>query len=167
MDRHFKREKHDQIPNVDQQEGRVAFWLHDPESGWSYSVTIPSTTVQPKSRAIDGSLINPIVFYRVQVAIESPQGVSTTRSILRRFSDFLKLFTTLKRVFPQKNLPPAPPKHAFLRINSSRQHIEERRAALEEWLNKLLYDNELSRSVSMASFLELEAAAWSCGWFSF
>ncbi|XP_011621232.1 PX domain-containing protein EREL1 isoform X2 [Amborella trichopoda] len=161
MDRHFKREKHDQIPNVDQQEGRVAFWLHDPESGWSYSVTIPSTTVQPKSRAIDGSLINPIVFYRVQVAIESPQGVSTTRSILRRFSDFLKLFTTLKRVFPQKNLPPAPPKHAFLRINSSRQHIEERRAALEEWLNKLLYDNELSRSVSMASFLELEAAAWS------
>lgn len=30
-------------------------------------------------------------FYRVQVGIQSPEGITTTRGILRRFNDFLKL----------------------------------------------------------------------------
>ncbi|KAL5974253.1 hypothetical protein ACLOJK_030917 [Asimina triloba] len=64
-------------------------------------------------------------------------------------------------------LPPPPPKHSFLRINSSRPLLEERRYALEEWMDKLLSDIELSRSVLVASFLELEAAARSCGCTSF
>jgi hypothetical protein len=33
---------------------------------------------------------------------------------------------------------------------------------LEQWMTKLLSDIDLSRSVSVASFLELEAAARSC-----
>ncbi|MQL81735.1 hypothetical protein Taro_014201 [Colocasia esculenta] len=32
---------------------------------------------------------------------------------------------SLKKSFPKKNIPPAPPKHAFLRINSSRLLLEE------------------------------------------
>ncbi|XP_031480135.1 PX domain-containing protein EREL1 isoform X2 [Nymphaea colorata] len=95
----------------------------------------------------------------VQIGIQSPEGVTSVRTILRRFSDFLKLFTTLKRVFPRKNLPSPPPKHAFLRVNSSRVQLEERRSALEEWMGKLLSDIDLSRSVPVASFLDLEAAA--------
>jgi hypothetical protein len=31
----------------------------------------------------------------------------------------------LKRAFPRKDVPAAPPKHAFLRINSSRLLLEE------------------------------------------
>lgn len=31
-------------------------------------------------------------FYRVQVGVQSPEGNTTTRGILRRFNDFLKLF---------------------------------------------------------------------------
>ncbi|KAK8343745.1 hypothetical protein V6Z12_A07G035200 [Gossypium hirsutum] len=98
-----------------------------------------------------------IDFYRVQVGLQSPEGVTTTRGVLRRFNDFLKLFTELKTAFPKKSLPPAPPK-GLLRMKS-RVLLEERRCSLEEWMTKLLSDIDLSRSVTVASFLELEAAA--------
>ncbi|XP_052886540.1 PX domain-containing protein EREL1 isoform X8 [Gossypium arboreum] len=132
--------------------GRETVWPHDPQTGWSYSVTIPSWVVLPKARDSD-----PVVFYRVQVGLQSPEGVTTTRGVLRRFNDFLKLFTELKTAFPKKSLPPAPPK-GLLRMKS-RVLLEERRCSLEEWMTKLLSDIDLSRSVTVASFLELEAAA--------
>ncbi|KAG4190415.1 hypothetical protein ERO13_A07G029000v2 [Gossypium hirsutum] len=132
--------------------GRETVWPHDPQTGWSYSVTIPSWVVIPKARDSD-----PVVFYRVQVGLQSPEGVTTTRGVLRRFNDFLKLFTELKTAFPKKSLPPAPPK-GLLRMKS-RVLLEERRCSLEEWMTKLLSDIDLSRSVTVASFLELEAAA--------
>ncbi|XP_052886539.1 PX domain-containing protein EREL1 isoform X7 [Gossypium arboreum] len=134
------------------QNGRETVWPHDPQTGWSYSVTIPSWVVLPKARDSD-----PVVFYRVQVGLQSPEGVTTTRGVLRRFNDFLKLFTELKTAFPKKSLPPAPPK-GLLRMKS-RVLLEERRCSLEEWMTKLLSDIDLSRSVTVASFLELEAAA--------
>ncbi|GLT25334.1 hypothetical protein SLA2020_004680 [Shorea laevis] len=132
--------------------GRETVWPHDPHTGWSYCVMIPSWVVLPKSRDSD-----PVVFYRVQVGVQSPEGVTTTRGVLRRFNDFLKLFTDLKREFPKKSLPPAPPK-GLLRLKS-RALLEERRCSLEEWMTKLPSDIDLSRSVAVASFLELEAAA--------
>ncbi|XP_078443489.1 PX domain-containing protein EREL1-like isoform X2 [Wolffia australiana] len=106
--------------------GRDTVWPHDPQTGWSYCVTVPTWTVQPDLGTLDDTLASPIV---------------------------------LKKVFPKKNIPPAPPKHSLLRINSSRLLLEERRYALEEWMDKLLSDIDLSRSVHVASFLELEAAA--------
>ncbi|XP_065848413.1 PX domain-containing protein EREL1 isoform X2 [Euphorbia lathyris] len=96
-------------------------------------------------------------FYRVQVGLQSPEGVTTTRVVLRRFNHFLKLFTDLKKSFPKKNLPSAPPK-GLLRIKS-RTLLEERRCSLEEWMAKLLSDIDISRSMIVASFLELEASA--------
>uniref|UniRef100_A0A5B7A8B3 PX domain-containing protein n=1 Tax=Davidia involucrata TaxID=16924 RepID=A0A5B7A8B3_DAVIN len=132
--------------------GRDTVWPHDPRTGWSYCVTIPSWVALPKSRDSD-----PVVFYRVQVGIQSPEGITTMRGVLRRFNDFLKLFTVLKKAFPKKNLPPAPPK-GFLPMKS-RALLEERRCSLEEWMSKLLSDIDLSRSIAVASFLELEAAA--------
>ncbi|XP_010546553.1 PREDICTED: uncharacterized protein LOC104818613 isoform X2 [Tarenaya hassleriana] len=132
--------------------GRDTVWPHDPRTGWNYCVTIPSWVVLPKSRNSD-----PIVFYRVQVGVQSPEGVTTTRGVLRRFNDFLKLLANLKREFPRKSFPSAPPK-GLMRMKS-RAMLEERRCSLEEWMTKLLSDIDLSRSVIVASFLELEAAA--------
>ncbi|KAI3454216.1 hypothetical protein Pfo_010879 [Paulownia fortunei] len=132
--------------------GRETVWPHDPRTGWSYCVTIPSWVVLAKSRDSD-----PTVFYRVQVGIQSPEGLTTTRTVLRRFNDFLKLHAALKRAFHQKNLPPTPPK-GLLRMKT-RAMLEERRSSLEEWMTKLLSDIDLSRSIAVASFLELEAAA--------
>ncbi|XP_017236811.1 PX domain-containing protein EREL1 isoform X2 [Daucus carota subsp. sativus] len=79
------------------------------------------------------------------------------RGVLRRFNDFMKLLAALKKAFPRKNLPPAPPK-GLLRIRS-KALLEERRSSLEVWMEKLLSDIDISRSVVVASFLELEAAA--------
>jgi hypothetical protein len=79
------------------------------------------------------------------------------RGILRRFNDFVKLLADLKRAFPRKSFPSAPPK-GFLRVKS-RDMLEERRCSLEDWMTKLLSDIELARSVVVASFLELEATA--------
>jgi hypothetical protein len=62
-------------------------------------------------------------FYRVQVSVQSPEGITTMRGVLRRFNDFLKLLTDLKRTFPRKGFPSAPPK-GLLRMKS--------RAVLEE-----------------------------------
>ncbi|KAK3020483.1 hypothetical protein RJ639_045733 [Escallonia herrerae] len=132
-------------------DGRNTIWPHNPHRRWSYCVTIPSWTILPNSRGSD-----PVAFYRVQIGIQSPEGVTTTRGILRRFSDFLKLYSELKKVFPKKNLAPAPPKR-LLRMKS-RPLYEERRCALEDWMEKVLSDIDLSRSAPVATFLELEAA---------
>ncbi|RZC06130.1 PX domain-containing protein EREL1 isoform B [Glycine soja] len=134
--------------------GRDTVWPHNHRTGWSYCVTIPSWAFVPKSRNSD-----PIVgqFYRVQVGVQSPEGITKVHGVLRRFNDFLKLFADIKKEFPRKNIPPAPPK-GLLRLKS-RALLEERRCSLEEWIAKLLSDIDISRCTAVASFLELEAAA--------
>ncbi|XP_020549873.1 PX domain-containing protein EREL1-like [Sesamum indicum] len=132
--------------------GRETVWPHDPRTGWSYCVTIPSWIVLAKTRDSE-----PTVFYRVQVGIQSPEGITTTRTVLRRFNDFLKLHAALKRFFPRKSIPPTPPK-GLLRMKT-RVMLEARRSSLEEWMANVLSDIDLSRSMAVASFLELEAAA--------
>ncbi|KAF8658516.1 hypothetical protein HU200_058972 [Digitaria exilis] len=121
-------------------EGRNTIWPHNPQTGWSYCVMVPSWITQ------------------------TPEAGVTADSFLKS--------VVLKSAFPKKDVPSAPPKHAFLRINSSRLLLEEvrgiisthvnvsqRRHALEEWMQKLLSDIDLSRSAPVAAFLELEAAA--------
>ncbi|KAI3687118.1 hypothetical protein L1987_80809 [Smallanthus sonchifolius] len=132
--------------------GRDTVWPHDPSTGWSYCITIPTWVVLPKSKDSDS-----VVFYRLVVGLQSPQGATTTRAVLRRFNDFLRLLAALRKAFPQKNLPAAPPK-GFLRLKS-RTLLDERRCTLEEWMTKLLSDIDVSRSIVVASFLELESAA--------
>ncbi|KAK4756389.1 hypothetical protein SAY87_006516 [Trapa incisa] len=130
--------------------GRNTVWPQDPRTGWSYCVTIPSWTLLPK-------YTEPIVFYRVQIGIQSPKGVTAAYGVLHRFSDFLKLYKELKKEFPMKMLPPPPPRK-LLRMKSQRL-LDERRCSLEDWMEELLSDIVLSRTATVANFLELEAAA--------
>eukprot|EP00250_Pteridium_aquilinum_P024759 c2955_g1_i1 orf=732-2870(-) len=134
-------------------------WPHDSRTGWSYCVMIPSWTMLSDAKAGDAHLASPIVFYRVQVGIQSPQGVSTMRKVLRRFSDFLKLHASLKKAFPRKVLPLAPPKNSMLWMKANDSYLEERRLSLVDWLSKLLMDIDISRSAPVAAFFELEATA--------
>ncbi|CAH8354928.1 unnamed protein product [Eruca vesicaria subsp. sativa] len=134
-----------------QWEGRNSVWPHDARTGWSYCVTVPSWVDLPKSTVSD-----PAVFYRVQVAIQSPEGITSTRMILRRFNDFLELYSSIKKEFVKKRLPQAPPKKRLRMKNQTL--LEERRHSLEDWMNKLLSDINISRSAIIATFLELEAA---------
>uniref|UniRef100_A0A1J3E2Y8 PX domain-containing protein n=1 Tax=Noccaea caerulescens TaxID=107243 RepID=A0A1J3E2Y8_NOCCA len=132
-------------------EGRSTVWPHDPRTGWSYCVTVPSWVEVPRS-----SVSDPAVFYRVQVAIQSPEGITSARLILRRFNDFLELYSSIKKEFVKKSLPQAPPKKILRMKNQTL--LEERRCSLEDWMNRLLSDIDISRSALIATFLELEAA---------
>ncbi|XP_042052598.1 PX domain-containing protein EREX-like [Salvia splendens] len=132
--------------------GVNTIWPHDFHTGWSYCVTVPSWSIFSESSGSE-----PVVFYRVQVGLQSPEGTTTTREVLRRFSDFLKLSSDLKQSFRNKKLPPAPPK-GLLRMKN-RTLLEERRCFLEDWMARLLSDIDVSRSAPVACFLELEAAA--------
>ncbi|KAL7605312.1 hypothetical protein Lser_V15G17696 [Lactuca serriola] len=130
-------------------EGRNSVWPHDLHKGWSYCVTIPSLS----SEASAGSS----VFYGVKVGIQSPEGITTTRTVPRRFNDFLNLYSELKKEFPKKSLPPHPPKS--LLKTRSKKVLVNRMCALEGWMTKLLSDIDVSRTAHVAIFLELEAAA--------
>ncbi|KAK4350230.1 hypothetical protein RND71_029543 [Anisodus tanguticus] len=155
-------------------DGHDTIWPHDSHTGWSYCATIPSWTILSRPRGSATVVVFPCelfesgsfnalsTFYRVQIGIQSPDGFTTTREILRRFSDFLSLSSELKKEFPKKKLPPAPSK-GFLRMQSN-ELLEElvssqRRCLLEDWMMKVLSDIELSRSAPVGIFLELEAAA--------
>ncbi|CAH8260646.1 unnamed protein product [Arabidopsis lyrata] len=132
-------------------EGRNTVWPHDSRTGWSYCVTVPSWVDLPQS-----SVSDPAVFYRVQVAIQSPEGITSARLILRRFNDFFELYSSIKKEFVKKSLPQAPPKKILRMKNQTL--LEERRCSLEDWMNRLLSDIDISRSALIATFLELEAA---------
>ncbi|KAG8379810.1 hypothetical protein BUALT_Bualt07G0128200 [Buddleja alternifolia] len=148
----------DWSPSPRNWDGPNTIWPHDFHTGWSYCVTVPSWSIFSES---EGS--EPIVFYRVQVGLQSPEGVTTIRGVLRRFSDFLKLSSDLKLAFRAKKLPLAPSK-GLLRTKSrklleERNDSSQRRCALEDWMGKILSNMDFSRSAPVACFLELEAAA--------
>ncbi|KAG5091350.1 hypothetical protein JHK82_050128 [Glycine max] len=69
------------------------------------------------------------LLYRVQVGVQSLEGITKVHVVLRRFNDFLKLFADIKKEFPRKNTPPAPLK-GLLRLKS--------RSLLEETLTTTL-----------------------------
>ncbi|XP_019170279.1 PREDICTED: uncharacterized protein LOC109165797 isoform X2 [Ipomoea nil] len=132
-------------------DGQNSVWPHDFHTGWSYCVTIPSWKLSSESSASES-----VVLYEVLVGIQSPQGITTTRGIQRRFSDFITLSYDLRKEFPNKKLPPAP-RRGLLRIKSN-DLLEERRRLLEDWMTEVLSDIDFSRSLSVAIFIELEAA---------
>nr|XP_043616005.1 PX domain-containing protein EREX-like [Erigeron canadensis] len=132
-------------------EGRNSVWPHDSNKGWRYCVTVPSWTIASSTSGSDA------VFFRVQVGVQSPEGITSTQEVLRRFNEFWKLYSDLRTEFPKKYLPLPPPK-SLMKMRSNTL-LEERRCALEGWLEKLLSDIDVSRTALVAMFLELEAAA--------
>ncbi|CAH1422984.1 unnamed protein product [Lactuca virosa] len=133
-------------------EGRNSVWPHDLHKGWSYCVTIPSLI-----SGIPTAGSSDTVFYGVKVGIQSPEGITTTRTVPRRFNEFLNLYSELRKGYPKKNLPRPPPKR-FVKAKSKKVLVD-RICALECWMTKLLSDIDVSRSAPVAIFLELEAAA--------
>ncbi|KAJ3679141.1 hypothetical protein LUZ60_017152 [Juncus effusus] len=139
-------------------EGRNTVWPHNHQTGWSYCVTIPSWIMQSDPNSSNSAFLKSVTFYRVHVGIQSPEGVSSSHGVLHRFSDFLSLYSSVKKMFPRKSIPVAPSRKSLLNVNTDKMLLEERRRELEEWLTKLLSDIDISRSAPVASFLDLEAA---------
>ncbi|XP_071710218.1 PX domain-containing protein EREL2-like [Rutidosis leptorrhynchoides] len=131
-------------------EGRNSVWPHESNKRWSYCVTVPSWTVTSSANGSD------TVCFRVQVGIQSPEGITSTREVLRRFNEFLQLYSELRKQFPKKDC--GSPKTAFENAKQNTFGRGKRRCALDGWLEKLLSDIDVSRTAYVAIFLELEAA---------
>ncbi|KAG4935858.1 hypothetical protein JHK85_050777 [Glycine max] len=92
------------------------------------------------------------LLYRVQVGVQSLEGITKVHVVLRRFNDFLKLFADIKKEFPRKNTPPAPLK-GLLRLKS--------RSLLEEVINVLAHYNEANEIKPRAEKGTCKLTSWS------
>lgn len=90
-----------------------------------------------------------------------------SRSVLRRFSHFLRLADGLREELGPRALsgggkePPARLALANVSYNVNRRPelVEGRRRALEQWLWRLVSDPDIARSRVLNRFLELSVAA--------
>lgn len=99
------------------QTGRTTQWPTDQQVGWTYCVTIPRWKI---INAPSGLTFHPtavcasdlygfsfayeafLQFFVVEVGIRSPSGLSSLHAFLRRFSDFLRLYSSVCIILFQK-----------------------------------------------------------------
>ena len=77
-------------------------------------------------------------------------------SVTRRFNDFERLHTSVRRLLPAEQLPELPSK-ALLRLGASKfapDFVEQRRKGLELYLERLIAVVEPERSEALDDFLE-------------
>lgn len=88
-------------------------------------------------------------------------SVAKARSVLRRFSHFMKLFDKLREELGARTMvgKEPPPKRTLVNVNKRPDLIEARRRELEQWLWRLVSDPLVARSVVLNKFLELSVAA--------
>lgn len=96
--------------------------------------------------------------WKTSVTLYSMRITATARrevwAVCRRYSKFYDLRVQLAKRFPNRKLPPIPPKRRIGKEDS--QFIEQRRTELEEFVNALLREPvEISLSEEVCLFLEV------------
>jgi sorting nexin-1/2 len=124
--------------------------------------TITSVKVSDPVQHSEG--MNKYTSYRVDVrsseqpnTINNPDDVFQNAgysAVLRRYSDFLWLYTRLHKEKAGGVIPPLPEKQAVARFSSS--FIEERRAKLEQFLRRVAVHPELYDAPSLDTFLRAD-----------
>eukprot|EP00892_Ulva_mutabilis_P000841 jgi/Ulvmu1/10758/UM068_0048.1 len=80
--------------------------------------------------------------------------------VMRRFSEFHMLFVKLQEEFPGVIVPPCPEKNQLGGFRKSSAFIEQRRQALEVFINKVCSHRILKHSQLLQLFLEADETAW-------
>jgi sorting nexin-1/2 len=80
--------------------------------------------------------------------------------VMRRFSEFHMLFTKLHEEYPGVIVPPCPEKNQLENFRKSGTFIEQRRQALEVFINKVCSHRILKHSDLLRMFLEADETAW-------
>lgn len=80
--------------------------------------------------------------------------------VMRRFSEFHMLFTKLHEEYPGVIVPPCPEKNQLEKFRKSGTFIEQRRQALEVFINKVCSHRILKHSDLLRMFLEADETTW-------
>mmetsp|Transcript_24550 Transcript_24550/g.53643 ORF Transcript_24550/g.53643 Transcript_24550/m.53643 type:complete len:672 (+) Transcript_24550:240-2255(+) len=116
----------------------------------SITVTNPVKREQAGMFGIKGSYIT----YQVSSQYTSPAMARSNTSVRRRFRDFVSLADVLKKRYRGYFIPPRPEKNAVEGQRMTDAFVEERRTALERYMNKLAAHPVLASCEELRTFLE-------------
>ncbi|EIE22906.1 hypothetical protein COCSUDRAFT_66447 [Coccomyxa subellipsoidea C-169] len=118
------------------------------------SVTDPVKKVEQGFLGVQGGHVT----YRVSTSTSLPTFSRPEVTVRRRFRDFVALADLLKVTHRGYFIPPRPEKNPVEGQRAQQDFVEQRRAALQHYLEQLAAHPALSRSEELKAFLEIEGA---------
>lgn len=132
--------------------------LHTADVGSSGAVSHFEIAVADPVKQGEG--VSAFVSYKVRTRTDLPQYNRPTSEVIRRFRDF----THLEHMLSEKNkgviIPPLPEKNAVQKFQMSTEFIEDRRRALQVFLNRVAAHPVLCKSPDLQLFLEATEDTW-------
>ncbi|WIA39527.1 hypothetical protein OEZ86_005618 [Tetradesmus obliquus] len=107
-----------------------------------------------------GEGVSAYVSYKVRTTTRLPQYNRPSCEVIRRFRDFVHLEGQLAEKHKGVILPPLPEKNAVQKFQMSQEFIEDRRRALQVFLNRVAAHPVLAKSASLQLFLEATEDTW-------
>ncbi|KAF8058870.1 SNX1 [Scenedesmus sp. PABB004] len=107
-----------------------------------------------------GEGVSAYVSYKVRTRTSLPQYNRPAAEVIRRFRDFAHLEAQLGERHRGAIVPPLPEKNAVQKFQMAGEFIEERRAALQVFLNRVAAHPVLSKSAELQLFLEATEDTW-------
>ncbi|KAI8612382.1 Vps5 C terminal like-domain-containing protein [Chytriomyces sp. MP71] len=101
---------------------------------------------------VGNELINGHVVYKVSTWTNCLGYRNESFAVVRRYSDFLWLYSQLTERFPGAIIPPLPGKHVIGRFQE--EFIEARRSGLERFIQKVARHNLVQQDPNLRLFLE-------------
>eukprot|EP00882_Tetradesmus_deserticola_P028606 GHRQ01031874.1.p1 GENE.GHRQ01031874.1~~GHRQ01031874.1.p1 ORF type:complete len:359 (+),score=175.37 GHRQ01031874.1:31-1077(+) len=107
-----------------------------------------------------GEGVSAYVSYKVRTRTRLPQYNRPSCEVIRRFRDFAHLESQLAEKHRGIILPPLPEKNAVQKFQMSQEFIEDRRRALQVFLNRAAAHPVLAKSAELQLFLEATEDTW-------
>ncbi|CAL8464753.1 g4288 [Coccomyxa elongata] len=118
------------------------------------SVTDPVKKVEQGFLGVQGGYVT----YRVSTSTTLPTFSRPDVTVRRRFRDFVALADLLKATHRGYFIPPRPEKNPVEGQRAQQEFVEQRRAALQHYLEQLAAHPIISRSEELKAFLEIEGS---------
>jgi len=124
----------------------------EPEYSGDQVVTLGTISVRLTNASIVGSGLDRHVVYTVSLRTNMKHFPRPTAIVSRRYSDFRWLHKRLLLLFPGTVVPPLPPKRLW--GNTDQEFIDERRAALEHYINHVSKHPLLTKCFEVTTMLD-------------